>query len=116
MASRRIVTGAHYGLKDWLAQRITAVVLLVYTFVVIGAVSLGAAANYDQWAGLFSQAWFKIITLLAMLALCWHAWVGVRDIYMDYIKPTAVRLTLQVLTIILLVGYAIWAINILWSN
>lgn len=87
MASRRIVTGAHYGLKDWLAQRITAVVLLVYTFVVIGAVSLGAAANYDQWAGLFSQAWFKIITLLAMLALCWHAWVGVRDIYMDYIKP-----------------------------
>jgi succinate dehydrogenase / fumarate reductase membrane anchor subunit len=53
--------------------------------------------------------------MLAMLALCWHAWIGVRDIYMDYIKPTAVRLTLQVMTIVLLAGYAIWAINILWS-
>ncbi|MEY3603041.1 MAG: succinate dehydrogenase, hydrophobic rane anchor protein [Pseudomonadota bacterium] len=115
MASRRIVTGAHYGLKDWLAQRITAVVLLVYTLILIGAVSLGAAASYDQWAGLFGQGWFKIITLLAMLALCWHAWVGVRDIYMDYIKPTAIRLSLQVLTIIGLIAYLCWTVLILWK-
>ncbi|MEN9760773.1 MAG: succinate dehydrogenase, hydrophobic rane anchor protein, partial [Pseudomonadota bacterium] len=47
--------------------------------------------------------------------LCWHAWIGVRDIYMDYIKPTAIRLLLQVLTIVLLAGYACWAVIILWS-
>jgi succinate dehydrogenase / fumarate reductase membrane anchor subunit len=115
MASRRIVTGAHYGLKDWLAQRITAVMLLVYTLVLLGAISLGSAATYDQWAGLFAQGWFKIITLLAMLALCWHAWVGVRDIYMDYIKPTAIRLSLQVLTIIGLIAYLCWTVLILWK-
>jgi succinate dehydrogenase / fumarate reductase membrane anchor subunit len=49
------------------------------------------------------------------VALAWHAWIGVRDIYMDYIKPTAVRLTLQVATIVLLFAYVIWAANILWS-
>jgi succinate dehydrogenase / fumarate reductase membrane anchor subunit len=51
-----------------------------------------------------------------MLSLFWHAWIGVRDIYMDYVKPTSIRLTLQVLTIVLLVGYAMWTFTILWSN
>jgi succinate dehydrogenase / fumarate reductase membrane anchor subunit len=57
-----------------------------------------------------------VLTLLAMLSLFWHAWIGVRDIYMDYVKPTSIRLTLQVLTIVLLVGYAMWTFTILWSN
>jgi succinate dehydrogenase / fumarate reductase membrane anchor subunit len=56
-----------------------------------------------------------VLTVLAFVALAWHAWIGVRDIYMDYIKPTAVRLTLQVATIVLLFAYVIWAANILWS-
>jgi len=50
-----------------------------------------------------------------MLSLSWHAWVGVRDIYMDYIKPTAVRLSLQVFTIVVLIGYLCWTALILWK-
>jgi succinate dehydrogenase / fumarate reductase membrane anchor subunit len=57
-----------------------------------------------------------VLTVLAFVALAWHAWIGVRDIYMDYVKPTSIRLTLQVLTIVLLVGYAMWTFTILWSN
>ena len=56
----------------------------------------------------------KVATLLAVVALIWHAWVGIRDIYMDYIKPTGVRLFLQVATVLALVGYALWAVIILW--
>ena len=115
MGSERVVTGAHYGLKDWLAQRITAVVLLAYVSILVASVAGGAAASYDAWAGLFARDWFKIISLLAMLSLSWHAWVGVRDIYMDYIKPTAVRLTLQVLTIVVLIAYLCWTVLILWK-
>jgi succinate dehydrogenase / fumarate reductase membrane anchor subunit len=115
MTTKRIVVGAHYGLLDWIAQRITAVVLAVYT-VVLG-ISLLVMPEFSQeaWRGLFGATFMRVLTLLAFLALCWHAWIGVRDIYMDYIKPTAIRLTLQVLTIVLLVGYVIWAINTLWS-
>ena len=54
------------------------------------------------------------IRCATILALIWHAWVGVRDIYMDYIKPTGVRLVLQVATVVALVGYAIWEVIILW--
>ena len=114
MTTRRIVVGAHYGLRDWLAQRVTAVVLLVYTLVLIGAVVLQPELDYGSWAGLFASVWMKVATLLALIALVWHAWVGVRDIYMDYIKATGVRLFLQVATVLLLVGYAFWAVIILW--
>ncbi|MFM8547256.1 MAG: succinate dehydrogenase, hydrophobic membrane anchor protein [Betaproteobacteria bacterium] len=115
MTTQRIVTGAHYGLKDWLAQRITAVVLAVYTIILGVSVLLGPPLGADTWKALFSGPFMKVLTLLAFVALAWHAWIGVRDIYMDYIKPTAVRLTLQVVTIVVLFAYVIWAANILWS-
>ena len=115
MTTKRIVTGAHYGLRDWMAQRITAVVLAVYTVILLVAIVAGPELSYRSWAVLFSSAWMKVLTLLAFACLCWHAWIGVRDIYMDYIKPTAIRLLLQVLTIVLLAGYACWAVIILWS-
>lgn len=114
MTTQRIVTGAHYGLRDWLAQRVTAVVLLVYTLILIGTIIAVPELSYGVWADLFAQAWMKVATLLAVVALIWHAWVGVRDIYMDYIKPTGVRLFLQVATVLALVGYACWAVIILW--
>ena len=114
MTTRRIVVGAHYGLRDWMAQRISAVVLLAYTLLLIGSVLMLPELNYGTWAGLFASTWMKVATLLAVLALVYHTWVGVRDIYMDYVKPTGARLVLQVLTVVTLVAYAIWAVIILW--
>ncbi len=114
MTTKRIVVGAHYGLKDWLAQRITAIVLAVYTIVLLLALLFTPELTYDSWARLFASSWMKVLTLLALIALVWHVWIGVRDIYMDYVKPTAVRLALQVATILALVGYACWAVIILW--
>jgi succinate dehydrogenase / fumarate reductase, membrane anchor subunit len=114
MASTKIITGAHYGLKDWLAQRVTAVVLAVYSLILVGFALSTKQMTYEIWSGFFASSWVKVITLLAMLSLTYHAWIGVRDIYMDYIKPTAIRLTLEVLTILLLVGYLCWMVLILW--
>ncbi len=114
MTTQRIVVGAHYGLKDWLAQRITAIVLAVYSLVLF-FIWLGAGdLDFMGWSGIFAAPFMKVLTLLAMLAVSWHAWIGVRDIFMDYIKPTWIRLSLQVATIIVLIGYAVWAVTILW--
>jgi succinate dehydrogenase / fumarate reductase membrane anchor subunit len=114
MTTRRIVVGAHYGLLDWIAQRVTGLLLLVYAVVLFAAAVAAPELNYGAWAGLFARPWMKVLTLLAVIALAWHAWVGVRDIYMDYIKPTGLRLLLQIATIVALVGYAAWAVVILW--
>jgi succinate dehydrogenase / fumarate reductase, membrane anchor subunit len=114
MASKKVVVGAHYGLRDWLAQRISAVIMAIYTLVLLVVLLVTPELNYGTWAGLFASSWMKVITLLTMLALIYHVWIGVRDIYMDYIKPTAIRLSLQVLTIVVLIGYFAWAVIIVW--
>ena len=110
----RIVVGAHYGLKDWIAQRATAVLMAVYT-VIMTAVLLALRPNtFEAWRNVFANGFIKFITFLFFVSLFYHAWIGVRDIWMDYIKPTGLRLTLHVLTVVALVGYTGWAAAILW--
>ena len=113
--SRRIVTGAHYGLRDWLAQRVTAFLMALFTLlVVLRLVFSRGPVGYDLWAGIFSAQWMKTLTFTVILALLYHVWVGMRDIWMDYIKPVGLRLALQVFSIVWLVGCAGWAIQVLW--
>lgn len=112
---KRLVVGAHYGMKDWLAQRITAIVMAVYTVILLVLFLSGQNFSYEGWAGMFARQWFKIATFITFLALFYHVWVGMRDIWMDYVKPVSIRLTLQVATLLWLVGCAGWAAQILWS-
>ncbi|MBI2732391.1 MAG: succinate dehydrogenase, hydrophobic membrane anchor protein [Aquabacterium sp.] len=112
--TKRIVTGAHYGLRDWLAQRITAVLMALFTVVLLAQVIFGEPLSYYKWARIFSHQWMKTLTFVVIIALLYHAWVGVRDIWMDYVKPVGVRLALQVFSIVWLVGCAGWAIQVLW--
>lgn len=111
-----IIVGAHYGLKDWLAQRITAIVMVVYTLIAVPRGLIRAPADHEGWRALFAPQWFRVATMLFVVALLWHAWIGVRDIYMDYVKPTGIRLTLHVVTIVFLIGYGLWAAAILWGG
>ena len=112
--SRRVVTGAHYGMRDWLSQRITAVLMALFTIVLLAQVLFGPPLGYERWAGIFSTQWMKVLSFVVFVALGWHAWVGMRDIWMDYVKPAAIRLVMQVFTIVWLVGCMGWAIQVLW--
>ena len=112
--SKRTVVGAHYGLRDWLSQRITAVVMALFTLAVVVQILLPGEVGYDKWAGMFSRQWMKVLTFTVIVSLLIHAWVGMRDIWMDYVKAMGWRLTLQAVTIVWLVGCAGWAIQVLW--
>ena len=112
--TNRIVTGARYGLSDWLAQRITAAIMAVYTLIVAAIVLMNQPLKYHAWQALFAQGWMRVATLLFMASLAWHAWVGVRDILMDYVKPAGLRLALEVLALLTLAAYGGWTIQILW--
>jgi succinate dehydrogenase / fumarate reductase, membrane anchor subunit len=106
---------AHYGWRDWLSQRVTAVILLLYTLLILGVVMWHGGLDYPLWKALFGNGAFRLATFLAMCSLLLHAWVGVRNIAMDYLKATALRLAFQVAVICLLVAYAGWTIQILWG-
>ena len=111
---KRLVVGAHYGMRDWLAQRITAAIMAVYTVIAIAVLLKYQPLSHAVLRELFAQGWMRIATLMFAVSLAWHAWVGVRDILMDYIKHDGLRLALQVLTVLLLAAYLGWAIEILW--
>jgi succinate dehydrogenase / fumarate reductase membrane anchor subunit len=113
--SKRIVVGAHYGLRDWLAQRVTAVLMALFTLLVLAQVVFSRGpVGYEQWAGIFAAQWMKVLTFSVIIALLYHVWVGMRDIWMDYIKPVGLRLTLHVFTMVWLLGCAGWGIQVLW--
>ena len=112
----RVIVGAHYGLRDWLAQRVTAVIMAVYSIILAVVLLSGQPINYPVWHDLFTQGWMRVATLLFAVSLAWHAWVGVRDIIMDYIKPTGLRLALESLVLLTIAGYVAWAIQILWRQ
>ncbi|BEP53393.1 MULTISPECIES: succinate dehydrogenase, hydrophobic membrane anchor protein [Variovorax] len=114
--SKRIVVGAHYGLRDWLSQRITGALMALFTIILLAQVIFSRGPiGYDLWAGIFAAQWMKVLTFSVIVALLYHVWVGMRDVWMDYVQPVAIRLVLQVFTIVWLVGCAGWAIQVLWK-
>ena len=113
--SKRVVVGAHYGMRDWLSQRVTAALMALFTLLLLAQLLFSKGPiGYDTWAGIFAAQWMKVLTFTIFVAMGWHAWVGVRDVWMDYVKPVAVRLVLQVFTIVWLIGCMGWAIQVLW--
>jgi succinate dehydrogenase / fumarate reductase membrane anchor subunit len=113
---RREVVGAHYGLRDWLAQRITAVVMAIYTLLLVLALVSVPAVDFWHWSALWKQPVMRYATVLFLLSVYYHAWIGVRDIIMDYVKDSGLRLTLYVIVIGALVCYAVWSVQILWGS
>lgn len=114
MVNREVV-GAHYGLRDWLAQRVTAIVMALYTLLFLITLVRTPQLDFSSWRMLFAPQWMKLATLLFLISLYLHAWIGVRNIFMDYIKGSGMRLMLHVLAIAWLLACAGWSVQILWS-
>ena len=112
---KRTVVGAHYGLRGWLAQRVSAAVMGLYTLLFILVLAAIGPADYTRWRGVFASQAMKLATFVFFVSLFIHAWVGMRDILMDYAKPMSLRLTLEVSVAVLLLAWAGWALQILWS-
>ena len=118
MVSRYTKTpvGAHYGVGDWLLQRLTAVAMAAYTVALVIALAVNRPHDYTAWRATFSETWFRAATMIFIAALLYHAWVGVRDILMDYVKPTGVRLGAQFIVVFVLLFYLVWSAAILWGR
>ncbi|HEV8518710.1 MAG TPA: succinate dehydrogenase, hydrophobic membrane anchor protein [Burkholderiales bacterium] len=114
MVNREVI-GAHYGLGGWLAQRVTAIVMALYTLLFLILMVRAPQLDFSGWRMLFAPQWMKLATLLFLAGLYLHAWIGVRNIFMDYIKSNSLRLVLHVSAIVWLLVCAGWSVQILWS-
>jgi succinate dehydrogenase / fumarate reductase membrane anchor subunit len=113
--TKRIVTGARYG-----RARLAGAAHHRHPDGLVHHRAVGPSDFWrtlsatTSWAGIFSSQWMKTLTFAVIMAMLYHVWVGVRDIFMDYIKPVSIRLSLHVFAIVWLVGCAGWAIQVLW--
>lgn len=108
------------GVADWIAQRVSGIILLAY-FLFIGYVLI-SGVDYASWKALFAQTWVKIFSLMALLSLAAHAWIGLWSVLTDYLTErmmgstgNVLRLVLQVLIGITLFVYVVWGVQILWG-
>lgn len=104
------------GLKDWLIQRVTAIYFAVYSFYLLGFFVMHPHLLYDQWHALFHDVWFQLASIIALFALLLHAWIGVWTVTTDYIKCTVIRLSVQLLVALVLLGQFIWGLMIVWGR
>lgn len=114
MVGRELAVVAHYGWRDWLIQRVSAVVMLLYTLFFL-AILTQISPDYERWHALWSLSIMRYATIFFVVSALLHAWVGVRNIFMDYVKDTGLRLVLYVLVILTLIAYAVWAWQVLWG-
>ena len=108
------------GLSDWLVQRVSAVILLAY-FTTLGF-AIGGGVEYAEWKALFEQTWMRIFSLMAILSLAAHAWIGIWAVLTDYLTErlmgstgNVLRITCQLGASLLIFVYVIWGIQILWG-
>lgn len=106
---------SHQGLRDWVIQRLSAIFMAIYSIALIGYIVLHPDLSYAEWHNLFASSWMKVASILFILALLFHAWIGVWTIFTDYIKCYVIRATLNVLVLLMLFACFFWGILILWS-
>lgn len=112
---KKPVTGSHSGTGWWLAQRVSAVVILLAGGALSAGYWLSAPLDYATWHSAFQATWIKLLAWLLVASLCLHAWVGLRDVLMDYVKPLVLRLALDVLVTLVLIMSVVWVSMILWG-
>jgi succinate dehydrogenase / fumarate reductase, membrane anchor subunit len=103
------------GVRDWLIQRITAVVMAIYTIFLVGYIVSVDHLSYEFWHDLYHHNTVRILSFLVVLSIVFHAWIGLWTVYTDYIKSTALRFLLEVTTIVSLLALLAWGVVILWS-
>jgi len=103
------------GLQDWLIQRATALILAAYTAFLLGYLIMHPSLQYETWRALFFFQPMRYVSLLAVLSLMAHAWIGIWTVSTDYVKPVTIRFFLQAMILIALLGLLLWGIQIIWS-
>lgn len=103
------------GVRDWLIQRATAVVVLLYALYWLGVLIFAPPRESIDWENLFDPVWMKIFTMTALVSIVMHAWVGLWTVITDYIRPLVLKVALEALVALALVVYLIWSLFVLWS-
>ncbi len=110
------------GLYDWLFQRVTAVVMAAYVVFIVAYIVMHPGLTFTQWSGLFDSLWIRVFSLLTLVSIIIHAWIGLWVVLTDYLttyllggKATVLRVLTQIVLALVAVYYTVWGIEIIWG-
>lgn len=103
------------GVHDYVLVRASAVVMTLYVLFLVGFLVITPDLTYATWTAFFSNLGVKVFTLLTLISLLAHAWIGLWQVLTDYIKPTGLRIVLQFVLNIIAFAYVISGFVILWG-
>ena len=101
--------------SEWWLQRISAVLITAYVFLVLALLLINGTPNAAQWQGLFANTGFKLATLLAILATAYHGLVGALEVWPDYVKNRPVLAVLNAYTWMAAAAVLLWSVYILFG-
>ena len=104
------------GLRAWMVQRVTAVYMLLFIVFFLAHFVVDPPHSFQAWHGWMTGSPVSIVTTAFFAALLAHAWVGLRDVILDYVHAIAVRVGLLVLLGFGLTALALWVVRILWME
>ncbi len=110
------------GLFDWMFQRVSAIVLAAYTIFIVAFIAANPNLDFATWRQLFDQLWMRIFSLLALISMAGHGWIGLWAVLTDYVtermmggKALALRIVALSTYAIVTLSYLVWGFEILWG-
>ena len=111
----QLLTNKYPGMRLWLSQRLTALVMAFYIILLVVMLLIMQPAGFTAWQDFVSPIWFRLLTLIFFMCLFMHAWLGVADVLKDYVFNKTLRGYMQIAVDILLLVYLVWVSIILWN-
>lgn len=111
----KLLTERYPGMRFWLTQRITALYMALYIPFFMVYFLIMKPVGYQGWLAFNSPWWWRILSWLFFVSLCMHAWIGIRDVFRDYVPNQTLRVYLQLFVDLVLLVCLVWSIFIIWS-
>ncbi|WP_187487906.1 succinate dehydrogenase membrane anchor subunit [Duffyella gerundensis] len=103
------------GIHDWLLLRASAILITLYIVYILGFILMADILTYDIWRGFFASSFTKVFTLLTLLSILVHGWIGMWQVLTDYVKSLSVRLIGQLVIVVVLLAYALYGTVVVWG-
>ncbi len=103
------------GIHDWLLLRGSAMVIVLYVLYILCFVLTSGVLTYDIWRDFFATTFTKVFTLLALISILIHGWIGLWQVLTDYVKGLALRLVLQLVVVCVLFVYLVYGTVVVWG-
>jgi len=112
----RVTGSSHTGLGEWILQRLSAIYLGLFIVYITARLTFWPIDNFESWRGWFDSPMVRVIWLLAFTSLLVHAWIGIRSVYLDYLKSFQLRFIVSMVSATGLIACGFWVIDILYRG